>query len=63
MHGASWTLIAVAFVLGMVLTSALMIRRVEREVPVGAVLADEPDTADTADKPDAAAEAEGAEDA
>lgn len=34
MHGASWLLLTLAFVLGLVLTFALMIRRVEREVPV-----------------------------
>ncbi|MGH3635134.1 MAG: hypothetical protein ACRDTS_13835 [Mycobacterium sp.] len=34
MQGASWLLIALAFVLGLVLTFALMVRRVEREVPV-----------------------------
>jgi uncharacterized membrane protein ArfC len=63
MHGACWTLIAVAFVLGMVLTFALMVRRVEREVPVGAAVGDEPDTADTSDKPDEPDAAEEAEDA
>lgn len=42
MHGASWSLIALAFVLGLVLTFALMIRRVEREVPVGAPVAAAP---------------------
>ena len=39
MHGASWLLIALAFVLGLVLTFALMIRRVEREVPVSSSVA------------------------
>jgi len=34
MDHAHWGLIAVAFVLGLVLTFALMIRRVKREVPV-----------------------------
>jgi hypothetical protein len=36
MNHPQWWLIVTAFALGMVLTSALMIRRVEREVPVGA---------------------------
>lgn len=36
MHGASLLLVALAFVLGLVLTFALMIGRVEREVPVSA---------------------------
>lgn len=35
MHGASWLLIVLAFALGLVLTFALMIRRVELEVPAG----------------------------
>jgi hypothetical protein len=35
MNHPQWWLIVVAFVLGMVLTFALMIRRVRREVPVG----------------------------
>jgi uncharacterized membrane protein ArfC len=39
MHGASWLLIALAFVLGLVLTCALMIRHVEREVPVSSSVA------------------------
>lgn len=34
MDHAHWGLIALAFVLGLVLTFAMMIRRVEREVPV-----------------------------
>jgi uncharacterized membrane protein ArfC len=34
MGHAHWGLIALAFVLGLVLTFALMIRRVKREVPV-----------------------------
>ncbi|MGH3968972.1 MAG: hypothetical protein ACRDTV_12895 [Mycobacterium sp.] len=33
MHGASCLLLVLAFVLGLVLTFALMIRRVEPEVP------------------------------
>jgi F0F1-type ATP synthase assembly protein I len=35
MHDASCWLIVVAFLLGLLLTFALMIRRVKREVPVG----------------------------
>jgi hypothetical protein len=33
----NWWLVALAFVLGLVITGAFMIRRVEREVPVSAV--------------------------
>jgi hypothetical protein len=33
MHGASWLLIALAFALGLAMTFAVMIRRVEGEVP------------------------------
>ncbi len=49
MHGASWVLIAVAFILGLVLTFALMIRRVEGEVPVSSsAAAAEADAAESA---------------
>ncbi|MBO0865389.1 MAG: hypothetical protein J2P16_09995 [Mycobacterium sp.] len=39
MHGASWLLIVLAFVLGLVMTFALMIRRVEPEVPASSSVA------------------------
>jgi hypothetical protein len=48
MHNANLLLIALAFVLGLALTFALMIGRVEREVPVSApATAAEPAPADS----------------
>ncbi|WP_375485748.1 hypothetical protein [uncultured Mycobacterium sp.] len=40
MHDANWWLIGLAFVLGLLLTFAPMIRRVTREVPVGGAAAE-----------------------
>jgi flagellar biogenesis protein FliO len=36
MHDVNWWLMALAFVLGLVLTLAFTIRRVQREVPIAA---------------------------
>ncbi|WP_157011619.1 hypothetical protein [Mycobacterium celatum] len=36
MHDPNWWLMVLSFVLGLVLTFALMVRRVKREVPVSA---------------------------
>jgi len=38
MHDINWWLMAAGFLLGLLLTFAFMIRRVEREVPVSAVM-------------------------
>jgi hypothetical protein len=45
MHDANWWLIGLAFLLGLLLTFALMIRRVKREVPVSSSASSEPSTA------------------
>lgn len=43
MGQVNYWLVGVAFLLGLLLTFALTIRRVEREVPVGSSATDEPD--------------------
>jgi flagellar biogenesis protein FliO len=43
MHDPNWWLMALSFVLGLVLTFALMVRRVKREVPVSTSTADTDD--------------------
>lgn len=40
MHDPNWWLMVLAFVLGLVLTFALMVRRVKREVPVASSTSD-----------------------
>lgn len=47
MSGVNWWLMALAFVLGVVLTLALSIRRIKREVPVYDALGRGPDDATT----------------
>ncbi|GBE64773.1 hypothetical protein MFM001_12350 [Mycobacterium sp. MFM001] len=47
MHDPNWWLMVLAFVLGLALTFALMVRRVKREVPVDA---SSPETAEKTDE-------------
>jgi uncharacterized membrane protein ArfC len=54
MHDANWWLIGLAFVLGLLLTFALMIRRVKGEVPVSSSASPDPSTAKTSADEEAA---------